>query len=283
MRKLFCLSLLAVLVSGVGCIITDYGLITDNDQVANGQGSGVVNTAGKAHIRESSQIATLWSDGSDEYIWFVDQNQAGDRTLTTYNNFSTGGAPTFHDDLYCNPDWVGCAISTSDDPQVGDVDIFDYNFNANCDGARSASILLGTSRYYGECGRARMSLSDRLALTNMGRIGQSMGLEGLFYDMNRSNTSITLNNNAGFVTSLPVTASATAFLSMQGSRKGTVDLTNPLLASMGRAYADFLANHATKTTTLTISYNGISMSHNLAGNFGVSNASNVLKNVNNHF
>jgi hypothetical protein len=283
MRKLFYLGIVVVLMSGAGCILTNYELITDNDQVANGQGSGVVNTNGRAHIRESSQIATLWPDGSDEYIWFVDQKANGDRTLTTYNNFSTVAGPTFHDDLYCNPDHSGCAIATADDPEVGDADIYDYSINWNCDGARSASLLIGTTRYYGECGRARMGLADRLALANMGRLGQAIGLEGLFYDLNRSNTTISLDNRAGFQTTLPMTASASLFISQQGNKKALLDATNPLFASMGRGYADFLANHATHASTVTITYNGISLTHGLAGNFGVSNASNVLRNVNSHY
>ena len=59
MKKLFYLGFCVMLSLGVGCAITNYELITDNDQVSNGQGSGVVNTNGKAHIRESSQIGTI--------------------------------------------------------------------------------------------------------------------------------------------------------------------------------------------------------------------------------
>jgi hypothetical protein len=282
MRKLFYLGFCLVLMTGVGCAITNYELIVDNDQVKQGS-SGTVNTQGKAHVIESSQIATLWPDGSDETIFFVDQKASGDRTLTTYNNFSTAAGPTFHDDLYCNPDHQGCAITTADDPEVGDVDIFDYSFNPNCSGARSLSLLLGTTRYYGECGRGKLDLASRIALGNMGRIGTAIGSEGLFYDLNRSNLTISLDNNAGFVSNLPVTADFSAFLTVGGQRKMVLDLTNPLLASMGRSYADFLANNATGMTTVTVTYNGISASSQIAGNVGLSNPSRVLSNVNTHF
>lgn len=283
MKKMFYLGFCLVLAMGVGCAITDYEVITDNDQTLNGQGSGVVNTSGKAHVRESSQVATLWADGNDELIWFVDQKANGDQTLSTYNNFSTvSGQPTFHDDLYCNPDWQGCAITTAPNPAAGDVDPFDYSYNANCSGARSLSVLLGTTRYYGECGRARMSLSDRISLINSARLGQNLGLEGMFFDLNHSNLTISVDNKAGFVSTLPVNASSSLFLSYQG-RKGTLDLTNPLWATTFSAYADFLGNQATGRTNLTITYNGISISKEIAGNTGISNAARVRSNINKSF
>jgi len=282
MRKLFYLGFCFVLVAGVGCALTNYELITDNDQVLNGQGSGVVNTQGKAHIIET-QIGFIYPDGSDELIWFVDQKSNGDRTLTTYNNYSTTAGPVLHDDHYCNPDWQGCAIITGDDPEVGDVDIFDYTFNVNCSGLRSLTYVLSTTRYYGECGRMNLNLQDRLSLLNMGRYGQNIGMEGLFFDMNRSNLSITLDNNAGFVTSLPVTADLVAFFAPQ-NRKMSLDLTNPMLGSMSRSYADFLANNATHATKVTFTYNGIGMSYDIGGNLGeISNASRVLAKANAHY
>jgi hypothetical protein len=152
MKKLSYLAFCLVLVAGFGCAITNYGTITDNNQAQAGpQGvQPVINTAGKAHIMETSQIATIWSDGTDEFINFVDQKADGTATLTTYNNFSTGSEPIFHDDLYCNTAWNGCSIFTA--PDDNDSNIFDGTTNLNCSGARSLSILLSTGRYYGECG-----------------------------------------------------------------------------------------------------------------------------------
>lgn len=281
MRKLFYLGFAFVLAAGVGCALTDYEVITDNDQLLNQASSGIVNTQGKAHIIET-QVATLWTDGSDELIWFADQKANGDQVITTYNNYSSTAGPTFHDDTYCNPDWQGCALTTAQNPYVGDADMFDYSLNINCSGVRSLSLLLSTTRYYGECGRVEMALQDRISLLNMGRFGRAIGTEGLFYDLNRSNLSITLDNNAGFVTSLPVNADSVLFMAPQ-SRKAVLDMTNPMLASMGRSYADFLANNATHSTTLTATYNGISLSWNIAGNTGLSNPSKVLANMNSHF
>lgn len=281
MKKALYLGFCLVLAMGVGCAITNYDLITDNDQVSNGQGTGVVNTNGKALIM-SAQVATTWADGSDELFSMVDQKSNGDRTLTTYNNFSTGDDPIFRDDLYCNPDWSGCAIATAPDPEVGDADDFDASFNTNCLGYRSLSVLLSTTRYYGECGRAKMALSDRLSLANMGRLATVMGKEGLMYDLNRNNTTIVVDNNAGVSTSLPITGDYSVFVAGTGStRQISVDLTNPLGANVGRAFSDFLRNYGTNQTDVTLTYNGISMTYEVGGE--TLNASNVLGFVNRKF
>ena len=73
MKKVSYLAFCLLLVAGFGCAITNYGIITDNDQVSNGQGSGVVDTKGKAKLFESSQIATIWPDGTDELFSMIDQ------------------------------------------------------------------------------------------------------------------------------------------------------------------------------------------------------------------
>jgi len=277
MKKALYLGFCLVLAMGVGCAITNYELIVDNDQVSNGQGSGVINTNGKAKLT-SAQVATIWPDGTDELFSMVDQKTNGDRTLTTYNNFSTGDDPTFLDDFYCNPDWQGCSIFTAPDPEVGDADPFDGTTNVNCFGVRSLSVLLSTTRYYGECGRAKISLSDRLAMMNMGRIASRAGGEGLLFDINRNNTTLVVDNNAGVATSLPLTGDYNMFAMVGGKKRLALDMTNPLAANVGRAFADFLRTYGTNNTTITVTYNGISTSWQTGGD--VMSSSNVLGFVN---
>lgn len=249
-----------------GCAITDYVLITDNDQVSNGQGSGIVNTNGKAHIYYCSQWISLWPDGTDNLFSMVDQNAAGDRVITTYNNFSTSTEPSLHSDIYCNPDWQGCAIMTASDPQADDADRFDGHLNMNCSGARSLMVVLSTSRYYGECGRARLSLTDRVRLMNMGRIATLDGSEGLLYRLDAQNTSLRVATGSG-ETILPLRGGIEAFATGRG---GYVDVTNPLIANVGRAYADFQRRHGGRETTVTITYNGLSFEQVLgSGPLGV--------------
>lgn len=74
-----------------------------------------------------------------------------------------------------------------------------------------------------------------------------------------------------------------AFLSMNGERRLALDMTNPLLGTVGRSYASFLGEHATGQTGVTVTYNGISASGNIAGNYGVSNPGRVNANVNKHY
>jgi len=254
-----------IVAAGTGCAITNYSLITDNDQVRSDGGSGAVNTAGKAKIHLPAQVAWVYADGTDELFHMVDQTASGDRTLTTYNNYSTGGDPTLLDDLYCNPDWQGCAIFTAPDPETGDRNAFDGTFNERCSGARSLSKLVSTSRYYGECGRARLPLTDRVALLNMGSLANVKGREALLFPVGRRQTRITLDNNAGIVVDIPVSGEARVSVHADGARQVQVDATHPLLASVVDRVADFLDAYGTDRTTVTVTYNGISIPVEVGG------------------
>jgi hypothetical protein len=251
MRKLFYLGFCLVLVMGVGCAITDYTLITDNDQVKQGAGNATVNTNGKAHIR-SYQIATLWGTDNDELINFVDQKSNGDRTMTTYNNFSTSFVdPTFHDDLYCNPDWQGCAIWTAHDPPGYGYYYAAYDgvWNQNCSGSRSIYLLAGTERggiyNYGECGRG--GFAQKLAILNMGQAGSMAGMDGLWFNFNRNNTTVTVNGHL-----IPV-VDTNAFVDPI-SRIAAFDMSHPLMATTLRSID--AANGAGNRMDLSITYNG---------------------------
>lgn len=240
-----------------GCAITNYELITDNDQVSNGNGSGVVNTNGKALIRQSSLVATQWPDGTDVSVCFVDQRANGDRTLTTYNNFSTGDDPIFQSDLYCSPDRQGCAIFTSDDPEVGDIDIFDYSFNTECSGARSISDLISTSRYYGECGRLVPSLEDRLSLLYQAQHATWRGVEALSWSVSPANLTIVLDNLEGGRARIPLTGEARVIALAGGERHAVLDLSNPALRATGNAYADWALTQARHENEVTFTYAGL--------------------------
>jgi len=51
----------AALLSGAGCALTNYELITDND-------GRPVNTGGSAYVRQDPQIASEYPDGTDYLI-----------------------------------------------------------------------------------------------------------------------------------------------------------------------------------------------------------------------
>ncbi len=257
MTKLLYGALSVAVAVGLGCAITEYPIITDNDQTSTGQGSGVVNTNGKAKLFPSpfGIVVTNWADGTDQLFSHIDQKSDGTATITTYNNYSAGGEVPFLDDMYCNPDWNGCSIFTA--PDNNDASIFDGTLNANCSGARSLSLLQSYYLRYGECGRSRMSLEDRLAFLNMGRLGHAYGMEGLFYTATNQNLTVQAANGGGtqmlsFSGSVPV-----AFFAKD--RRVLADLTNPLLRSGADSLLNFIAATGDDQVNFTIAYNGISM------------------------
>lgn len=254
MKKLFYLGLCALLTTGVGCALTNYELITDNDIIGNNQGAVIVNTNGKAFVRQSSQIGLIWPEGIETTAWFVDQNAQGDRTLTTYVNTATTSV-YFSDELYCTPERQGCAVITASDPEVGDVDIYDYSFNANCSGARSIVYLSGTTRYYGECGRA-VALTDRISLLNQGTLISKNGAAAMRWTATPMNTTITLNNLAGMQQLLPMAGSVSVTLTPKGN-KLAVDLNNPMSRVTMNAASDFLTNYGSHQNQVSVLYNGI--------------------------
>lgn len=252
MKKLLVFALAMAAVMGWGCAITNYSLITDNDV------DGVVNTAGKAYVRDSGFfVATIWPDGNDNILNFVDQKVNGDRSLSTSNFFTTGTDSPFKDDLYCSSDWAGCAVTTSNDPEVGDVDDYDYTFNTHCSGARSMSLLLSTSRYYGECGRAQ--ISDRslklISLANEMTPVQYRGATWLRGTLSALNTSIVLDNQNGSIYSLPVTSQISVLANL-GQRRLLVDMTNPNNRNLAQTAINWNNAHPGPGVHATITVNG---------------------------
>jgi hypothetical protein len=121
-----------------------------------------------AYIMPTSQIATIWDDGTDELFTLVSQDWKGDQWLKTYNNYDPTGNVIFLDQTYCDPtrDSGFCVIALGWNPDLpneyphGDqgagydnVDNpFDYILDLNCSGARSLSLLVSYTSRIGECG-----------------------------------------------------------------------------------------------------------------------------------
>ncbi len=163
MKKLLLIALLAAF--SLGCAVTDYPVIFDS---RGADGNGVMTGQYDLAYITTSQVATLWDDGSDELFTLVSQDWKGDQWLKTYNNFDPSGAINFLDQTYCDPtfDSSFCAIATAWNPDLpnayphgdqgagyGNVDDpFDYVADFNCNGARSLSLLVSYTSRYGECG-----------------------------------------------------------------------------------------------------------------------------------
>ena len=252
MKKFVVAAFVAAAALGFGCAITNYELITDNDV------GGTVNTNGKAYIRQFIQIATTWPDGVDNMIWFVDQKANGDRELTTYN-FATTADDLFKDDSYCSPDWVGCALVTAPDPEIGDVDIFDYRLNSNCSGFRSLAYLVSTTRYYGECGR--IVNGDRsvklLALGNEMSPVQLNGQTWLRTNLNALNTSLVVNNHNGSAFQVPMTGQVGVSFNL-AKRRMILDMTNPNNRNAMQAFNNWNSAHPGPYVDATFTVAGVS-------------------------
>ena len=237
-------------VLSTGCALTDYELITDNDQ------GGVVDTNGKAYVKFSSQVVLHWPDGTDNLYWACDQKANGDRVLTTYNYFTTEGDP-FLDDLYCTPDRGGCAIIVAEDPEVDD-DPYDYRLNPHCPGTRSVEFLLSAARDAGECGRAR-SPDGMLAALALANSMDAVAVDGrtmLYTIAGPQSLRITIDK-AGSVYELPVTAPIGVLVDAPRQR-AKLDLTHPLLPAMMKNLVNFDRTHNGRGMTATLTLNGVS-------------------------
>jgi hypothetical protein len=196
MKKSLYLAFIAALALSMGCIVTEYPLITDRT-VADGY--FVVNTAGKAMINEYSHVASDFLDGHrEETFAMIDQKFDGSATITSYAQVgltSTGG---FIGDTYCNPEWNGCAMGTADNGGS----LWDYTYNINCDGIFSVQYLYSYSpNRPGECGRGMMQNPGLLnAITgSFVDLGDAWGL-----NLNRSNTRLIGTDDQGHSFEMPL-------------------------------------------------------------------------------
>jgi hypothetical protein len=277
MRKIFYLGFCLVLAAGIGCAITDYQLITDNDQKHNNnQANFTVNTNGKAHIR-SFTVGIIWSDGPwTNDLYFVDQKSNGNRTMQKYSLVTTAerfyaGEAGVHDDLYCNPDWVGCSGGTSTDPPGGYDRVgagfaaFDFDVNVPCSFASGNQArteyfnpdrLIATLRQRrgnyndGECGReSPEGLTRYLNFINQGQMGTWNGEVGLWYFLDNTNVTKMVDG-----TLIPY-ASKKFFVQPRG-RVGFLWYDNPLIANELNAMDSVIPGDSEHE--VTVIFNGMS-------------------------
>ncbi len=167
MKNFALVAVIAAFVVVAGCATTNYPVIFDD---FGPWGDTVMDSFyDQAYIVPTSQVATIWSDGTDELFSTVVQDNRADQWLYTYNNFDSTGAVMFLDQTYCDPTrQSGCAVITAWNPDYPEVyahgdqtnevdDPFDYNFNDSCSGARSLSMLISDSYRMGECGSSLMA------------------------------------------------------------------------------------------------------------------------------
>ncbi len=276
MKKLlilaFCVSVLVL----YGCAVVDSYPYYDIDQISSNcaneapwpYAAELVDTNGKAHMQEPSKVMTCWTDHCEEIIWFFNQKTANS-TITLYNYVNCEPASPYyswHSDFYCNPDWNGCAWVTA----VRPLDYYDqytpFSVNWSCTDLTSGYLFAAWS--YPGCGRD-LSLEDKLAFMNAGEIGEINGQTGLWYNLNKTNFSIILENQYGQSWNVPILTDIPMWFNPENGNT-YIDRTNPLMANMMLWYADWLDNYATAGTTVTVTYNGIGDVFTIAGTAGFS-------------
>jgi hypothetical protein len=200
MKKLLYVALVLALLASFGCAITDYPFVTDD----RGDYSGLIRTAHKAYIVPSGQVATIYADGSDELFSMVYQNQYGDQTLYTFNNFDPSGAVSFLDQTYCDWKFEDCEIVRAWNPRQND-EAFDYELFEDCSGARSLSLFVGYNSRIGECGDSLWADKQNL----MGTFADLdttnwRGETAYLAPMSAANTQLTLTGANGVAETAPI-------------------------------------------------------------------------------
>lgn len=200
--RVFLATWAVLLALALGCALTDYPIVTDD----RGDYSGIIRTAHKAYVFQSAQAATVYPDGSDELFVLVYQNQYGDQSLYTFNNYDPTGATVFLDQTYCDWKFEDCEVVRAWNPVQNDDD-FDYEFFEDCSGARSVGLLIAYGTRFGECGDRRPIGGDlQEAFSVFSDLGKTTwrGAPAYHLPFDATNTTVTLESGAGAVESMPI-------------------------------------------------------------------------------
>lgn len=212
MRKLGLAAFLAAAVLSFGCALTDYPVIFDS---RGADGNAVLQSFyDKAYVLPTSQVATIWNDGSDELYTEVTQDWKGDQYLYTFNNFDPTSTVLMLDQTYCDPlRQSNCAVITSWNPDTSADNPFDYALDTTCSGARSISLLLQQSERIGECGSGLWA--DKQGLAYQFSTLEKVNFRGTDYyhlPIDGSVASFGVTGQDGAQTTMPVFGRFNAYL-----------------------------------------------------------------------
>ena len=253
MKKLL-LSALVLALAAAGCAVTDYPVITDD----RGSYSGIIRTGHKAYVVPTSQIATIWDDGSDELFSMVYQNQYGDQKLYTFNNFDPTASVLFLDQTYCDWRYDGCEIARAWNPANANIDDpFDYEFFPDCSGPRSLSLLISQSSRLAECGDKLPMADKQSVMAEFANLATTTWRGGVAYvlPINAENTAVSLNG-----VSVPLYGQFTTFVT------GGMDLVVPATPNLRhelRWLADYVGKNGTQAN-VTLTYGSVSANLSMA-------------------
>lgn len=135
------LPLLLIGVLSAGCALTEYPIITDEDQLPKVLNTHNVNTADLAYVKQKLQVAVIKPGGETrESVWFIQQDAGGNQTISNYVNIGhlscIGQGCVFHGTTYLNNDREGCwwvrAPNAASEPNFGFDNIFGFETNEAC-------------------------------------------------------------------------------------------------------------------------------------------------------
>jgi hypothetical protein len=247
MKKSLYLAFIAALALSMGCVISNYPVLTDTE---GNEAGFVVNTNGKAVIIPSSQVITLWPDQNEELFSMIDQKFDGTGTINTYTNVSFPPSK-FMGFTYCNPDWTGCAMATAYDDNVN---IFDYEINYTCQGARSWSVTVSYFGRLAECGRTM--LSDLGMVNAITGSLVDLGADRMGLNLNRRTVSLVGQDDLGHSFTMPIMGNHMIVV----TPRGTEVTYSPAMQHTARAMARVTQENGVKNWT--INYLGHSYSVN---------------------
>ena len=200
-RRLFVVLWLVTVLTCIGCAYTDYPIITDS----RGDYSGIIRTAHQAYIRPELEVAVVFPDGSDELFSMVLQNQYGDQTIYTYNNFDPTASVLFLDQTYCDWRYDGCAVVEAWNPRQNDR-LFDRQVFTECSGARLVDLYFAAGERIGECGDMIFGDNSQALAQVFADLGETTWRGGRAYlaPMHAGNLRVELVDRGGATTVMPI-------------------------------------------------------------------------------
>ena len=284
MKKFFALAGLVALTSA--CALTDYPVITDEDQVRQANGTHIVNTSGQAFVLQKVQVASFVGDKSYNAVWFVNQDQKGNQTIYTRMNHGLVAEPDtwFHGTTYMNDNRNTCWNIRAPNPATGDTDIFDFAINVNCEGTETIAVLLSKGERSQEAGGDGNSGTDDGAPSS--NVAQSVagvtlqqavdvldqldsyatfgdwadyGMTGYKYTASPSTVDIGLANSSGIVTDFNLDGVTIVYDVM--NRKAVFDTRSGNTPAILRELADWVDANG-DDGRLTVTFAGVTASAN---------------------
>ena len=200
MKKTLYLAFIAALALSMGCVVTNYPVVTDVD--LDSDAFYVVNTSGKALINETYPVIGFLPDGTyAQAFHMIDQKFDGSGTITSYTAWANPYYGGFIGSTYCDPNWTGCAFATAENQTAN---LWAYTLNPNCEGYRAGiAYLYSYDNRIGECGRglvSRVGPGMANAITgSLVDLGDAWG-----WNLNRSNTRLIGQDPQGHSFEMPL-------------------------------------------------------------------------------